>query len=195
MLAQTLKVGCLSLALLLPGLASGRNLSQFLNPILPGFHPDPSCTFISEEGTFYCASSSFNAFPGVPIHASKDLSTWRLVGESLPRSTRLPFVAGCPCATTGAGAHQPQSELSSPIYFMYWQYHQANVRPVSGLPVFATCRSDHRFSARVLALAYRSAGVNSKNIPVIFLSLPNVSCSYPCSTAEAEPGFCFSQES
>ena len=64
-----------------------KNSSHFLNPILPGFHPDPSCTFIASEETFYCASSSFNAFPGIPIHASKDLQTWRLVGELAPQST------------------------------------------------------------------------------------------------------------
>jgi hypothetical protein len=91
MLAQTIKLGSWSLALLLPGLASGRNSSQFLNPILPGFHPDPSCTFIPKEDTFYCASSSFNAFPGIPIHASKDLTTWRLVGEFLPCSICPPI--------------------------------------------------------------------------------------------------------
>lgn len=56
-------------------------VGDFVNPILPGFHPDPSCIFEEGEGTFYCASSSFNVFPGIPIHASKDLKKWRLVGE------------------------------------------------------------------------------------------------------------------
>lgn len=44
------------------------------------FHPDPSCIFHQLDETFYCASSSFNVFPGIPIHASKDLTNWRLVG-------------------------------------------------------------------------------------------------------------------
>ncbi|KAJ6618881.1 xylosidase : arab-like proteininofuranosidase [Mycena sp. CBHHK59/15] len=52
------------------------------NPILPGFHPDPSCIFVSEwDDTFFCASSSFNAFPGIPVHASQDLQNWRLIGN------------------------------------------------------------------------------------------------------------------
>lgn len=56
--------------------------STFFNPILPGFHPDPSCIFVPEwNETFFCASSSFNAFPGVPIHASKDLQNWKLISE------------------------------------------------------------------------------------------------------------------
>lgn len=44
------------------------------------FHPDPSCIFHKPDSTFYCASSSFNVFPGIPIHASKDLTNWRLIG-------------------------------------------------------------------------------------------------------------------
>jgi len=85
--------------------------TQFSNPILPGFHPDPSCTFIPSEQTFYCASSSFNAFPGIPIHASKDLQTWRLVGAfSSYLPLLLPFRL-CPDAhvrTTG-----PKCSLSA----------------------------------------------------------------------------------
>jgi beta-xylosidase len=55
--------------------------STYYNPILPGFHPDPSCIFVPEwDDTFFCASSSFNAFPGIPLHASKDLQNWKLIG-------------------------------------------------------------------------------------------------------------------
>jgi hypothetical protein len=40
--------------------------STYHNPILPGFHPDPSCTFVPEwNETFFCASSSFLVFPGL----------------------------------------------------------------------------------------------------------------------------------
>jgi beta-xylosidase len=63
------------------GSAAASNSSYF-NPILPGFHPDPSCIFVPEwDHTFFCASSSFNAFPGIPIHASKDLRNWKLIGK------------------------------------------------------------------------------------------------------------------
>ena len=64
------------------------------NPILPGFHPDPSCIYVPEwNQTFFCASSSFNAFPGIPIHASRDLQNWRLVGHVLNRREQLPRLA------------------------------------------------------------------------------------------------------
>ena len=56
--------------------------STLYNPIFPGFHPDPSCIYVPEwDDTYFCAASSFNAFPGLPIHASKDLRDWRLIGE------------------------------------------------------------------------------------------------------------------
>lgn len=48
--------------------------STLWNPIITGFHPDPSCIFVPElDDTWFCASSSFLAFPGLPIHASRDL--------------------------------------------------------------------------------------------------------------------------
>lgn len=74
--------------------------STFINPILPGFHPDPSCIFVPEwDDTFFCATSSFQAFPGVPIHASKDLQNWKLIGNVLNRPSQLPDLAKVDSAT------------------------------------------------------------------------------------------------
>ena len=62
--------------------------STYLNPIFPGFHPDPSCIFVPDwDDTFFCATSSFNAFPGIPLHASKDLQNWKLIGTRQLRFT------------------------------------------------------------------------------------------------------------
>ncbi len=75
-------------------LGQGGLNSTFQNPILPGFHPDPSCIFVPEwNETFFCASSSFNAFPGIPVHASKDLQNWKLIGHVLNRREQLPRLA------------------------------------------------------------------------------------------------------
>ncbi|KAI0593233.1 glycosyl hydrolase [Biscogniauxia sp. FL1348] len=79
--------------------------SSYHNPILPGFHPDPSCIFVPEwEDLFFCASSSFNAFPGVPIHASKDLQNWKLIGHVLNRREQLPRLAETNRSTSGIWA-------------------------------------------------------------------------------------------
>ncbi|KAK0629046.1 glycosyl hydrolase [Bombardia bombarda] len=79
--------------------------STYYNPILPGFHPDPSCIFVAERGnTFFCASSSFNAFPGIPIHASKDLQNWKLIGHVLNRREQLPRLGETNRSTSGIWA-------------------------------------------------------------------------------------------
>ncbi|MDR1324479.1 MAG: glycoside hydrolase family 43 protein [Treponema sp.] len=48
------------------------------NPVLPGFHPDPSMVRVGD--TYYLANSTFEWYPGVEIHRSKDLANW----EPLP---------------------------------------------------------------------------------------------------------------
>jgi len=59
------------------------------NPIIGGFHPDPSICRVGDD--FYLANSSFEWFPGVPIHHSRDLVHWRLIGNALDRPTQLPL--------------------------------------------------------------------------------------------------------
>lgn len=79
--------------------------STYFNPILPGFHPDPSCIFVPEENdTFFCASSSFSVFPGIPIHASKDLQNWKLISNALNRPDQLPRLALTNKSTSGIWA-------------------------------------------------------------------------------------------
>ncbi|KAK0623908.1 glycoside hydrolase family 43 protein [Immersiella caudata] len=62
--------------------------STFHNPVLSGWHSDPSC--IQHEGTFYCVISTFITFPGLPIYASKDLLQWKLIGHVWTRESQLP---------------------------------------------------------------------------------------------------------
>src|ERR1039457_2252844 len=57
------------------------------NPILPGFHPDPSICRVGDE--YDIVNSSFEWFPGVPIHHSSDLVNWRLIGHALTRPSQL----------------------------------------------------------------------------------------------------------
>ena len=57
------------------------------NPILSGFHPDPSFLRVGED--YYIANSTFEWFPGVPIFHSKDLDHWKLVGHALTRRSQL----------------------------------------------------------------------------------------------------------
>ena len=57
------------------------------NPILKGFNPDPSIVRVGDD--YYIATSSFEWYPGVQIHHSKDLINWRLVSRPLSRKAQL----------------------------------------------------------------------------------------------------------
>lgn len=78
---------------------------NYRNPVLPGFHPDPSCTLVKEwDNTFFCATSSFNVAPGVPVFASKDLQSFRQIGNVITRPSQLPGLAHTNGSTSGIWA-------------------------------------------------------------------------------------------
>ena len=58
-----------------------------VNPILPGFHPDPSICRVGEW--FYLANSTFQWFPGVELHRSRDLVHWERLPSPLRRVSQL----------------------------------------------------------------------------------------------------------
>jgi xylan 1,4-beta-xylosidase len=57
------------------------------NPILRGFNPDPSIIRVGDD--YYIATSTFEWFPGVQIHHSKDLVNWRLINRAVNRIEQL----------------------------------------------------------------------------------------------------------
>jgi xylan 1,4-beta-xylosidase len=66
------------------------NKNHYQNPILSGFYPDPSIVRVGEE--YFLANSSFSFFPGVPIHKSRDLVNWELIGYALNRPSQLNLI-------------------------------------------------------------------------------------------------------
>lgn len=78
------------------------------NPILTGFNPDPSIVRVGED--YYIATSTFEWYPGVQIHHSRDLIHWRLLTRPLNRASQLdmrgdPDSCGvwAPCLTYAGG--------------------------------------------------------------------------------------------
>ena len=57
------------------------------NPILRGFNPDPSILRVGDD--YYIATSTFEWYPGVQIHHSRDLVHWRLLTRPLRRASQL----------------------------------------------------------------------------------------------------------
>ncbi|KAI0427035.1 glycoside hydrolase family 43 protein [Xylaria sp. FL1042] len=73
--------------------------STYYNPVLSGWHSDPSCVHVNR--TFFCATSSFLTFPGIPIYASDDLIRWRLISHAWSRDSQLPSISWNTTATQG----------------------------------------------------------------------------------------------
>lgn len=62
-------------------------MPEIQNPILKGFNPDPSILRVGDD--YYIATSTFEWFPGVQIHHSRDLRHWRLIARPLARRSQL----------------------------------------------------------------------------------------------------------
>lgn len=60
---------------------------HYRNPVIPGFHPDPSVVRVGKE--FYLVNSSFAFFPGLPVFRSRDLVNWTQIGNAFDRPGML----------------------------------------------------------------------------------------------------------
>jgi xylan 1,4-beta-xylosidase len=69
-------------------------MTKIQNPILPGFNPDPSILRVGDD--YYIATSTFEWFPGVQIHHSKDLVNWKLITHPLTRTSQLDMLGNMP---------------------------------------------------------------------------------------------------
>lgn len=62
---------------------------EYRNPILSGYHPDPSVIRVGD--TYYLVNSSFAHFPGIPVFRSRDLVSWEQIGNAIDRPEQLDF--------------------------------------------------------------------------------------------------------
>lgn len=63
--------------------------TEFRNPILSGFYPDPSITQVGSS--YYLVNSTFTYFPGLPVFQSQDLVNWTQIGNVIDRPGMLDF--------------------------------------------------------------------------------------------------------
>jgi xylan 1,4-beta-xylosidase len=62
---------------------------EYRNPVLSGYYPDPSITRVGED--YYLVTSTFTHFPGLPVFHSRDLVTWKQIGNAIDRPGQLDF--------------------------------------------------------------------------------------------------------
>lgn len=72
-----------------PELSDTVEASQYQNPVIAGFYPDPSIT--KKDDAYYLVNSSFGYWPGLPIFKSTDLVSWQPIGHALTNAKAFDF--------------------------------------------------------------------------------------------------------
>ena len=96
--------------------SSSEVVDTFTNPIIPGGYPDPSICRVGED--FYIANSSFEYFPGLPIHHSKDLVNWELIGHGLHRRDQVDGAVNLVDVQSDGGIHAPSLRCKDGRYYL-----------------------------------------------------------------------------
>lgn len=110
---KCLKIAALLLAVAgLTGLACAKTAKVFRNPVVPGFHADPSICRVGDD--YYLVNSSFEYFPGVPVFHSKDLIHWKQIGHVLTRKSQLKLDH----ARASAGIYAPTLRYHNGLFYM-----------------------------------------------------------------------------
>jgi xylan 1,4-beta-xylosidase len=108
-------------------------MPRIANPVLPGFHADPS--LLRVEDTYYIANSTFEWYPGVEIHQSKDLRVWESVPSPL-REKRLLDMQG---EYASCGIWAPCLSYSNGLFYLiYTDVKNWNRGPWKDTPNYLT---------------------------------------------------------
>ena len=86
--------------------------ASYHNPVLSGFHADPSVCRMGSD--YYLATSSFEYFPGVPIYHSKDLVHWQQIGHALTRPSQLQLAH----TRSSQGIYAPTLRCHDGVFYM-----------------------------------------------------------------------------
>ena len=92
------------------------SVKTFLNPVLPGDHPDPTLLKVGDD--FYHCGSSFHFNPYLPVYHSRDLVHWEIISRVIPLKNSGKIVDR-PSAGTWQGA-------ITYFYGSYWVYFSSN---------------------------------------------------------------------
>ncbi|QNA46488.1 family 43 glycosylhydrolase [Lacibacter sediminis] len=91
-------------------------VKTYVNPVLPGDHPDPTMLRVGDD--FYHCGSSFHFTPYLPIYHSKDMVHWKVISRVVTPA-KAGFVTDRPSAGIWQGA-------ITYFYGSYWIYFSAN---------------------------------------------------------------------
>ena len=109
------------------------------NPILRGFNPDPSIVRVGDD--YYIATSTFEWFPGVQIHHSRDLVHWRLLTRPLTRPSQLNML-GDP---DSCGIWAPCLTYADGLFWLIYTDVKRYGRTTQGASTGASLRDTHNY--------------------------------------------------
>ncbi|MBN9393529.1 MAG: glycoside hydrolase family 43 protein [Chloroflexi bacterium] len=89
-------------------------MTTITNPILTGFNPDPSILRVEDD--YYIANSTFEWFPGVQIHHSRDLVHWQLLTHPLNRASQLDMLGN----PSSGGIWAPDLSYADGLYWLIY---------------------------------------------------------------------------
>ena len=88
----------------------------YLNPIINGGYPDPSIVRVDDD--FYIVNSSFEYFPALPIHHSKDLVNWELIGYGIDRPSQGTGKVNLYDVQQQGGIHAPSIRYHDGLFYI-----------------------------------------------------------------------------
>lgn len=97
------------------------------NPVLRGFHPDPSILRVGLD--YYLATSTFEWLPGVTLHHSRDLVHWENLGGLLDEP-RLIDVVG---TVDSGGVWAPCLSYADGVFYLVYTHMVSNIGPYRDL--------------------------------------------------------------
>jgi xylan 1,4-beta-xylosidase len=109
------------------------------NPILRGFNPDPSIIRVGDD--YFIATSTFEWYPGVQIHHSRDLIHWRLLTRPLRRAGQLNLL-GDP---DSCGVWAPCLTYADGLFYLIYTDVKRYGRTTSGGASGASLRDFHNY--------------------------------------------------
>ncbi|GKT65148.1 glycosyl hydrolase [Colletotrichum tofieldiae] len=104
----------------------------FLNPVIPGFNPDPTVCVVpateSSPATYFLSTSTFEYFPGCAIYTSTDLINWELIGHALTRKSQIELRTVEPGAGSWASTlrYRPQEKRWYLANGLFQRYRPTN---------------------------------------------------------------------
>lgn len=89
-------------------------MTKVKNPVLAGFNPDPSLVRVGED--YYIATSTFEWFPGVCIHHSRDLANWEIISYVLTDEKKMNLEG----IDTACGIWAPNLTWNDGIFYLVY---------------------------------------------------------------------------